>query len=256
MNIIRIESQKNAEYKKLLSFHQPQKARKEGVFILEGVRAVSELPPDWTIRSLWIADTYQGPMPAVDHVFQVPDALFQKAAETVHSQGILAVVDRKERKLQDLSAEGGLWIILENLQDPGNAGTILRTADACGAAGVLCTRGTVDFYNSKVIRSCMGSLFHIPFVTVEGAQEAVDFVHAQGGQVIGTHLRTDLTYTSVSYAGPTAILIGNEGAGMSEEAAVLCDRLVRIPMPGRAESLNAGIAAGVMMYEVLRQRGL
>ena len=159
--------------------------------------------------------------------------------------------------LQDLLPERGknpLWIVLENLQDPGNAGTILRTADACAASGIICTKGTVDFFNPKVIRSCMGSFFHIPFVTVQSIEEAAAFVHENGGMLVGTHLRTSLAYTDVNFRQAAAIVIGNEGSGMSEEAANLCDTLVKIPMPGRAESLNASVAAGVMMYEVLRQR--
>lgn len=100
----------------------------------------------------------------------------------------------------------------------------------------------------------MGSLFHIPFVNVDTIEEAADFVRKQNAQLVGTHLRTEARHFDVSYAGATAIIIGNEGSGMTERAAALCTQLVKIPMPGRAESLNASVAASVMMYEVIRQR--
>ena len=259
--MIEIGSAKNGEFKRLLKLKNAAAARKEGVFLLEGERAVLELPPEWETESLWMASSYHGKLPArlPEQVFRLPDDLFQKAAETVHSQGILAVVRRPAFVLQDLLPERGktpLWIVLENLQDPGNAGTILRTADACAASGIICTKGTVDFFNSKVIRSCMGSFFHIPFVTVQSIEEAAAFVHENGGMLVGTHLRTSLAYTDVNFRQAAAIVIGNEGSGMSEEAANLCDTLVKIPMPGRAESLNASVAAGVMMYEAVRQRSL
>ena len=257
MRILTVESSKNAEYKKLLQLQKEAKARKEGLFLLEGVRAVSELAPDWQTESIWISESFSGAVPERPEAryYRVSDAMFAKAAGTVHAQGILAVVHRKNYNLQDIPAEAGFWIVLENLQDPGNAGTILRTADACGADALICTKGTVDLYNQKVVRSSMGSLFHLPVVSVEDIAEAAAFVHDQGGQLIGTHLKGTTSYTDASYQGPTAIIIGNEGSGMSREAADLCDVLVRIPMPGQAESLNASVAAGVMMYEVLRQRG-
>ena len=254
MKTIRIESSANAAYKRLIKLKTPSRTRKEGVFLLEGERAVKELPQDWKVESLWISENYQGFIPEADAAYLLPEPLFQKAAETVHSQGILAVVYRKEMTLEEMPTAQGFWIILENLQDPGNAGTILRTADACAADGLILIKGTVDLYNSKVIRASMGSLFHIPFAEAETVEEAIDFIHEKGGQVIGTHLRTDLSYEDPDLKKPTAILIGNEGNGMTEKAAGACDQLVKIPMPGRAESLNASVAAGVMMYEVLRQR--
>ena len=257
MRVKVIESSKNAEYKRLLSLHDPAKARKEGVFLLEGDRAVRELDPAFTVESLWASKDYKGYLPEAGLLYRLPEPLFQKAAETVHAQGVLAVVTRLAYTLEDLKPKDsrpGFWILLENLQDPGNAGTILRTADACAASGVICTKGTVDLYNSKAIRSCMGSLFHLPFLTVETVEEAVRFVQEQGGRVIGTSLKAAASYTEENFQGPVAVVIGNEGSGMSQKAETLCDGLVRIPMPGKAESLNASVAAGVMMYEVLRQR--
>ena len=258
MRTIRIESSRNEEYKKLILLQKESKARKEGLFLLEGVRAVSELPADWQTESIWISESFAGLVPerAETRYYRIPEALFDKAAGTVHSQGIMAVVRRKNWKLEEITRRSSFWIILENLQDPGNAGTILRTADACGADALICTKGTVDLYNQKVVRSAMGSFFHLPVAVVDSIDAAVSYIKAQGGQLVGTHLKGATSYTEGDYLGPTAIVIGNEGSGMSDAAASLCDALVKIPMPGKAESLNASVAAGVMMYEVLRQRGV
>ena len=258
MKIIQIESSKNAEYKKLLQLQKEAKARKEGLFLLEGTRAVSELSEDWQTESIWLSESYTGQVPdrAEANVYQISDDMFSKATQTVHAQGILAVVRRRIWTVEEIPTRKGFWIVLENLQDPGNAGTILRSADACGADALICTKGTVDLYNQKVVRAAMGSFFHLPVIVVDDIQTAAAFVRQQGGQMVGTHLKGASGFTEVSYEGPTAIVIGNEGSGMSEAAAGLCDTLVRIPMPGQAESLNASVAAGVMMYEVLRQRGV
>lgn len=266
--IKRIESLKNPLVRRLIALQTPARARQEGVFVLEGSRAVAEVCEPWIVESIWVSDTFLNKNPGYiekivkskdlsgqkTDMYQVPDTVFAKIAETMNPQGVLAVVQRYDYTTKDMEAVNGLWIVLENLQDPGNAGTILRTADACGATGILCTKGTVDFYNSKVVRAAMGSLFHIPFVTMENMESIVDFVKAQNAELIGTHLRTDHSHLDVSYAGPTAIIVGNEGSGMTEKAAAMCTKLVRIPMPGRAESLNASVAAAVMMYEVVRQR--
>lgn len=263
-----IESIKNAQVRRMMAIRQPAKARGEDVFCVEGSRAVAELCRPWSVESLWMSDTFiqrnpeyrsrlQSANPEVWRnvlEYQVPDGIFARMAETMNPQGVIAVVHRHHYDNKALTAANPLWIVLENLQDPGNAGTILRTADACGAAGILSTRGTVDFYNSKVIRSAMGSLLHIPFITMNTVSEIANFIKEQGGSLIGTHLKATSLHYEADYTGPTAILIGNEGVGMTEEAASLCTRLVKIPMPGRAESLNAGVAAAVMMYEAVRQR--
>ena len=209
MRILTVESSKNAEYKKLLQLQKEARARKEGLFVLEGVRAVSELAPDWQTESIWISESFAGTVPEglEARYYRISDAMFAKVAGTVHAQGILAVVHRKNYSLQDIPAEAGFWIVLENLQDPGNAGTILRTADACGADALICTKGTVDLYNQKVVRSSMGSLFHLPVVTVEDIAEAAAFVHGQGGQLIGTHLKETDCLPSTSQPSSSAMKV-------------------------------------------------
>ena len=147
-----------------------------------------------------------------------------------------------------------LIIILENLQDPGNLGTILRTAEAAGATGILLSRGCADLYNPKVTRSTMGSIFRVPFVYTDDLKDAIARLKAQGVRVLATHLAGSVELYEESFTTPTAILIGNESRGLTDETAALADQAIRIPMSGSVESLNAAVAAAVCLYEARRQR--
>lgn len=188
-------------------------------------------------------------------VYILPRQLFARLADTKSPQGILAIVYRKEWKLSGLlSKEAPLFVILEDLQDPGNAGTILRTADAAGADAVFVTKGTVDVFSQKVVRSSMGSLLHLPVITVPSAEELAPHLQKKGIRLYAGDLKAEKAPWQADLSQKTAILIGNEGAGLSEGAKKSADELIRIPMPGQAESLNAAIAAGMLLYEAVRQR--
>ena len=135
-----------------------------------------------------------------------------------------------------------------------NLGTIIRTADAVAASGIILSKGTVDSYNSKVLRSSMGSIFHLPVVEVEKTEEAILKLKAEGIKVIATDLRAEMEHFEADYRRPLAILVGNEDRGLPENLLELADERVKIPMPGKAESLNAAMATSIILYEVLRQR--
>ena len=140
------------------------------------------------------------------------------------------------------------------MNDPGNLGTVIRTADACGADAIFLSKGSVDMYNPKVLRSTMGSMFHVPVFQNVELNEISAKLKKNEIPLYAAHLRGDTYPYGLELAEPCAFIIGNEARGLSDEAADLCDRWVKIPMPGQAESLNASIAAGVLMYEVVRQR--
>ncbi|MCC8151897.1 MAG: RNA methyltransferase [Lachnospiraceae bacterium] len=150
--------------------------------------------------------------------------------------------------------QAGLWLILENLQDPGNLGRMFRTGEGAGIAGIIMDRSTADIYNPKTIRSTMGSIFRVPFYITEDLQEAIRLVKARGIRIFAAHLEGSSVHDEQDYAGDTAFLIGNEGSGLTEQTAGLADRNIRIPMHGQVESLNAAMAAGILMYEADRQR--
>ncbi|MCI8632224.1 MAG: RNA methyltransferase [Lachnospiraceae bacterium] len=269
MKIREVVSAQNSMYKQIMRYQSSREAKKANVFIVEGVRAVEELllSPEWKIESLWVSQerlqedaffsVLKETLPESSTVYVLPSALLSDLADTQSPQGVLAVVKRKTVKPEELfsGAEAApLYVVLENLQDPGNLGTILRTADSAGAAGVLYTKGTVDIYNAKVVRAAMGSLLHIPVCAVETIEEAGALLHAHQVKLLGAHLKAASYHFEQDLTGPVAIMIGNEGAGLSVRATEQADDLVKIPMLGRAESLNAAMAAGILMYETVRQR--
>lgn len=254
-----IESMQNPLAKRLQALSRRSEREAAGVFVAEGERFVSEVPSDWPLEavvasvSFWEQKGFLGlEKRGAAAVFS--DRLFQKVCDTQSPQGILAVCRQKQYDVgQVLSAKNGLFLILEALQDPGNLGTILRTADACGADGVFLSKGSVDLYNPKVLRSTMGSIFHIPVLQNQEVCDMIKAMEETGIAVYAAHLRGESPYTR-DFRCATAFLIGNEGRGLTKEAAEAATGKLALPMPGRAESLNAAVAAGVFLYEALRQR--
>ncbi len=147
-----------------------------------------------------------------------------------------------------------LVLALENLQDPGNLGTLLRTAEGAGVTGILLSRDCVDIYNPKVIRSTMGSVYRVPFCCSQDWKGDLERLKRQGLRLYAAHLKGEKYYDEISYCVPSAFLIGNESRGLTDETAALADEYIRIPMCGRVESLNAAVASSILMYEANRQR--
>lgn len=183
-------------------------------------------------------------------IFQVPRELMEHMSDTKNSQGILAVV--RQKKYTELP--GDFFLILDTLQDPGNMGTIFRTAEAAGVDGILMNRDCVDVYSPKVVRATMGAMFRMPFMVSDDLPAEIQRMKSEGVQVYAAHLRGTKNHWDFDYRQPTAFMIGNEGNGLQDAIADLADTYLRIPMMGHTESLNAGVAASVLMYEVLRQR--
>ena len=147
-----------------------------------------------------------------------------------------------------------LIFALDRIQDPGNMGTIIRTADAAGANSVLVGKGCVDVYNPKVVRSAMGSLFHIPIVYTDNLVNTLVKLKENGGRIVTTHLLAKKHYYDVNYKNSTVVVMGSEDEGVTEDVARISDELVKITMPGNAESLNVAIAHGIIAFEAVRQR--
>ncbi len=188
----------------------------------------------------------------------VSDTVFKTVSETISPQGVAAIVEMPEYRLlekdflnQAYNKNGKIkLLILEDTADPGNLGTIMRTAEAAGVTGVIMSKGTVDIFNPKVVRSTMGSIFRLPFAYVEDLKEVIKELKIQGISFYATHLKGEKSYKAIKYSDRSAILIGNEARGLSDEVADLADTYVIIPMQGKVESLNAAVAAALMMYEV------
>ena len=188
----------------------------------------------------------------------VSDTVFKSMSETKTPQGILAVAEMPDYRLLDkrfleqaYTKNGKIkLLVLEDTADPGNLGTIMRTAEAAGVTGVIMGKGTVDIFNPKVVRSTMGSIFRLPFTYAEDLKETIQKLKTQGISFYATHLKGEKSYKDIKYSDRSAIIVGNEARGLSDEVADLADTYVLIPMQGKVESLNAAVAAALMMYEV------
>ena len=153
-----------------------------------------------------------------------------------------------------LDKDNPVFVLLEDIQDPGNLGTILRTGEGAGIDGVIMTKDTVDIYNPKTIRATMGSIYRVPFLYVESMETVIGKLKEKGIAVYAAHLNGENYYDSFDFTKGSAFLIGNEGNGLKKETADLADSYLKIPMEGKVESLNAAIATSLLMYETYRQR--
>lgn len=257
-----IDSSQNKTIKLISSLKAKKDRDKLGLFVAEGLRFVAEIPDDYEIMLYAVSESFEAEFDlavfekrAIVHV--VADKLFKEISDTTNPQGILAVIKQKKNSIErviDNSGENGFFIIAEELNDPGNLGTIVRTADACGCNGVFLSKGSVDVYNPKVLRSTMGSVFHLPIISDVDIEECVQKLKAKGSTIYASHLKGQKYPYSLNLIKGCSFILGNEARGLSDKVANLADEYVKIPMPGKAESLNASIAAGVLMYEVVRQR--
>jgi len=186
----------------------------------------------------------------------VSDAVFSRISDTRTPQGIFAIAEQNSYTLEDIlkNPSAAHILILETVQDPGNLGTMFRAGEGAGLTGIIMDCQTADLYNPKVIRSTMGSIFRVPFFRTEDLPGTIKTVKQAGIRVIAAHLNGSVSYTEEDYLSPTAFMIGNEAAGLKAETADLADTRVRIPMLGEVESLNAAVAASVLMFELARQR--
>lgn len=255
-----ITSTRNSQVKYIEQLQSRSKWRRERKeFVAEGHKMVAEAPRDRLIK-VYASDAFvksnQEYMEKLDFPYEtVSDMVFAQMSDTRTPQGILAVIKMLEYGIEDmLGTKRPLLAVLENIQDPGNLGTIIRTAECAGVTGVVMSADTVDIYNPKVIRSTMGSLYRVPFMYAQDLENTLKSLQNKGIALNAAHLDGSVEYTEMNYRAPSAFLIGNEGNGLTEKTAALADTRVRIPMSGQSESLNAAVAASILFYEAKRQR--
>ena len=244
-----------------------QKKRKardeEGLFQVEGIRMFREIPPR-DLQEIYVSQSFWEKEESLVREMAdracirpelVSDSVFEHLSATRTPQGILCLVRQKHYRPEDLTGEGTPFVmVLDRLQDPGNVGTILRTAEGAGVTGVMLDAECADIYNPKTIRSTMGSIFRMPFCYVEDLEEGIRKLKERGVCVYAAHLEGKNSYDREDYTRDTAFFIGNEGNGLSRELSENADIWIRIPMEGQVESLNAAMASGILMYEAYRQR--
>ncbi|AEG14255.1 RNA methyltransferase, TrmH family, group 3 [Desulfofundulus kuznetsovii DSM 6115] len=259
-----IHSKTNPHIKYLRRLARRRQREKEGHFLLEGVRLVEEaLYTGWPVKMLVYTPSAGERAGALlelarergIQILVVEEGLLNELADTETPQGVLAVVERPRYTLEEILAPGpSLLLLVDGVQDPGNLGTMIRSADAAGAGGVILFPGTVDLYNPKTIRATMGSLFHLPVVTVREREGALTRLNAAGLMLVAGVPAGGMPLPAVALTRPLALAVGNEARGLSPELLARADLLATVPMPGRAESLNVAAAASIMLYEVVRQR--
>lgn len=255
-----ITSTSNQQVKALIQLRKKSRLRSEqDVFLVEGIKMFEEVPNDRLVQTFMSESFYKKYFAEKSHakddrIIVLSDSVFEAVSDTQTPQGVLCVVRQYHYEPEQLCGERPLLMVLEHLQDPGNLGTIVRTAEGAGVTGILMSSDTVDIYNPKVIRSTMGSIYRMPFYYTDDLTGMIGHFRNQGIVFHAAHLAGSVSYETCDYRGPSGFLIGNESKGLTDAAADAADIRIRIPMCGKVESLNAGIASAVLMYEAHRQR--
>lgn len=245
----RIESSKNQRVKEWKKLHTRKGREKSGKFIIEGPHLVEEaLNNKVHVFELIITENYSIPQGwNVDGIqlFIVPEKVMLEISETEQPQGIAATCELFTSRKLDIS--NGQFLLIDGVQDPGNLGTMIRTADSAGLTGIILGEGTVDLFNSKVLRSTQGSLFHLPIIRGD-IGEWVERLKDENIPIYGTALKDAASYKEIKPTTNFALIVGNEGSGVQDKWLEQTDRNVYIPIYGKAESLNVAVATGVLLY--------
>lgn len=272
-----ISSTANGRVKRIVQLREKSRERtRENVFIAEGIKMFEEAPAE-KIKEIYIEEklicdrTGLKSLPKQEElrhkieackqagilVEAVTEDVMRKMSDTQSPQGILCVLERFSYDRKSIVSEAlekrkkgrsPLFLLLEDIQDPGNLGTMIRTAEGAGADGIFMTKNTVDIYNPKTIRSTMGSLYRVPFVYTEDFYETIELLRENKITVYAAHLKGEKFFHEIAYSGGSAFMIGNEGNGLKEETVERADCCLKIPMEGKVESLNAAVAAALLMY--------
>lgn len=257
-----ISSESNGQIKELSKLQKQSRfRRKQQVFVVEGIKMLQEAAGHGKLQKIYLSEekyaALSSDLSALLEEYEyevVTDTVFHKVSDTVTPQGVLGLVTIPQYSLDDmLQQERRNYILLDDLRDPGNLGTIMRTAEGAGMSGVILSSGSVDLFNPKVVRSTMGAIFRMPYCYVDSMPETVRKIREVGCEIYAAAMEGSMVYDEPDYTAGAAVVIGNEANGVSD--AVLQEKPVniRIPMEGELESLNAAVSAAVIMYEIHRQ---
>lgn len=258
--MIFIKSKDNEKFKFAKSLLKTKYRNREKKYLAEGLRTV-ELALEYgaKIESVFLNEKFAEneensniieSLESVTKVFLMSNDLFKNIAATENSQGMVAMINMKDISIDDINSKHKKIILLDRLQDPGNLGTVIRTADAAGFDMVIMTKGCVDLYNPKVVRSAMGSMFYMDIVSAT-QEEALEAMKKNDIEIVSSYLKTDNFYNEVEYSERCALVVGNEANGICDFWIENSDKIVKIPMYGKAESLNVAISAALLMYQIV-----
>ena len=252
-----ITSRNNDLIKKVKSLNNKKFRNQYNQFIIEGDKMINEaIKEKINIEYIFVEENYEWKNDEIDSnkIINVSSSVMEAISSLKNSPGVLAVAEKKTNKNIegiDLKDED-LFLILDNVQDPGNIGTIIRTADSIGLKYIFIKDGSCDIYNPKVLRSTMGSIFRVECVTFSDNKALIEKLKQNNIIVYATNLKTNKSIYDVDFKN-SAIIVGNESNGVSEELLELADENIKIPMRGNAESLNVAIATSIILYEAYRQ---
>lgn len=257
-----ISSTGNIQIKEIIKLQKSAKQRrKEEVFVVEGKKMFEEAKILQIVKKAFVSEMYYNEILKKNSEYfagveyeVISEQVLKEVTDTITPQGIIATVHMPKYQFKDFfQGDQVKLLFLENLQDPGNLGTIMRTAEGAGMTGLVLSKGSVDLYNPKTVRSTMGSLFRVPFVYVDEFENALKLAKENGVMLYGAHLQGENDYDKEKWNLKSGILIGNEANGLTDKILDLVDIKIKIPMCGKLESLNASVAAGILMYELFRQ---
>jgi TrmH family RNA methyltransferase len=245
-------------FKTALKLSDKKFRKKHNLFIVEGKKQVKEITKYWNIKQIFISEKQKNDIKIYDfkNIIMLPEHLFNKLTSTESPQGILAVVEKKQYNVKKIIESTGLFIILENIQDPGNLGTIIRSADSFAAKAVFVSKGSADIYSDKTLRATMGSIFHLPVINEIDIEYILNLMKNRQIFIFGTSIKGKKYLNNARLPIKSAFVIGNESNGLTTRTENLANKLIKIYMPGRAESLNAAVAASIIMYEATKKKQL
>lgn len=254
--MLEIESKNNNLFKEIKKLKEKKHRVKNNKYLIEGLRFVEEaIKSEIAIDSIIFTESFKEKNPDLflkinedTRLIKMSESLLRQLCSTENPQGVVCVLNMQNKELKN----GDLVILVDKVQDPGNMGTIIRTAHAAGAAGIIMTKGTVDIYNDKTLRSTMGSIFYIPVIEVDSL-DLLKSLKDRGYKLLVSSLQGEKNFFEEDLKEKVIIAVGNEGNGVSDEIYNISDIKVKIPMPGEAESLNVAVATSIMIYEKIRQ---
>jgi len=253
-------------FKELLKLKTQKGRRAQKRFLIEGMRLCEELAnSDWETESVLFTSSFQKSSTGKKllqklesknvKTIPVKSEEVKKLSDTVTPQGIICVVKIKEFSLDELwSEDSNIILALDAIRDPGNVGTLIRTADAFGIDGVILSSDTVELYNPKVVRSTMGSIFHLPIFDEINLEKIIPQLKKRNFKIYGTDAKEGKDLDKLDYSEGICLLIGSESEGLNKNLLELSDEIIRIPIFGRAESLNASVAGGILLYEITKRK--
>ena len=262
MSLTFITSQSNNVCKQVLSLQQRKHRKDTGLFVLEGLRSVKDaLTAGWVPEYYMVTDGFlqqPGGEQLVDGLsetnvtgYRVTEPLMKKMAETETPQGLLSVFHQPVHDVNKIiPSPEGFWLVLDRIQDPGNLGTLIRSAEAAGVSGIFLTHGSTDPYNAKALRAGTGAVLHLPVIELSQEQSDCQFLLDAGIHVVGAALERGEPYGQVAYQRPLALVIGNEANGIDQALLSKVESRVTIPMRGRLQSLNAAIAGSILLFHI------